>query len=96
MILSYNEKLLIALLFWFIAELFIIKWMWSARPKEKILEKYPKTIVYLSQIAFGIVLKKRIDEDDLPCFITYQKRIRIWFLSLFIPYLLILIMKVYS
>jgi hypothetical protein len=81
--------LYILLAFWAMVEIFISVWMFKAKPDKGILIKYPKKIVFLSQLPFGKSWIKNIDKDDIKLFTTYQERIRVWYLSIIIPIFLI-------
>jgi hypothetical protein len=74
---------------WMMAEVFIIKWMFKAKPGKNITCNYPKKIIFLSQLPFGTRWMKWIDKVDHTSFQTYQRRIRIGFLSVMIPLFII-------
>ncbi len=77
------------IIIWVIAEIFIIKWMFSARPTKDITEKYPKKIIFMSQFPFGKFWKMYVEHEDLEIMAKYQYRIKIWFLSIIIPLFII-------
>jgi len=70
---------------WIVAEIFIGKWLFKAKPEKKIMDKYPKKIIFLSQIPFGKTWMKNVDKEDIRLLQTYQHRIRVWWLSIIIP-----------
>jgi hypothetical protein len=74
---------------WVIVEVFLIIWMFKARPQKKITDKYPKKVVSLSQKPFGSKWIEEMSEEDIDVFRRYQYRIRVWFLSVTIPFCLI-------
>ncbi len=74
---------------WAVMEVFIIIWMFKAKPDKQILRKYPRNIVFLSQLPFGKSWGKNIDKVDVKLFRSYQQRIRLWYLSILIGLFLI-------
>jgi hypothetical protein len=80
---------------WLILEIFIIKWMFDAKPDRKSTSKYSKKVIFLSQLPLGSRWKKGVNKDDIKIFEKYQYRIKIWYFSvliffcLFIAYLYI-------
>lgn len=75
---------------WIVAETLIMIWMFKAKPDKNIKGKYPKKVVMLSQLPFGRSWVKNIDKDDVRLLQAYQRRIRVWYLSLMIPFFLIM------
>ena len=82
-----NERILycVLLFLWSISEIFVGRWMFRAKPQKHRADKYPKGVIFLSQLPFGSGWKKSIDEEDIPAFEKYQSRIRIMFLSTLFP-----------
>jgi hypothetical protein len=76
---------------WVIVEIIIVRWMLLAKPERKILDKYPRRVIFLSQLPglFGNAWKNGIENEDLKKMESYQHRITIWYLSILIPFLLI-------
>ncbi len=79
----------ILLLLWGVSELFIGKWMFKAKPANHVTNKYQRRTVLLSQLPFGGSWKKSVEKVDYPVFEKYQQRIRIWWLTTFLPLLII-------
>jgi hypothetical protein len=75
---------------WIAAETLIMIWMFKAKPDKNIKGKYPRKVVMLSQLPFGKSWANNIDKDDVKVLQTYQRRIRVWYLSLMIPFFLIM------
>ena len=75
---------------WIVAETLIVIWMFKAKPDKNIRDKYPRKVIILSQLPFGKSWRKNIDKDDVRLLQTYQHRIRVWYLSLMIPFFLIM------
>ena len=75
---------------WAIAEILISAWMLKAKPDRGITSKYPKRIIFLSQLPFGKRWRQHIDKVDIRPLEIYQRRIATWYLSLIIPLFLIL------
>lgn len=76
------------ILVWIILEIFTVIWMLRLKPKKNIINKYQKKIIFLAQLPFGSSWKKNILKDDIRLFENYQYRIRIWYLSVMIPFFL--------
>jgi hypothetical protein len=74
---------------WAVIELFLIKWVNKIRPEKKIIDKYDYKIQFLSHLPFGKKWTNKVNPSDLDLLISFQKRIRIWWLSLVIPLLLL-------
>ena len=70
---------------WIIIEIFIAKWLFQGKPEKSIIKKYPQKIMFLAQLPFGGSWKKHIESQDVKLFENYQRRIRIFFLSIAIP-----------
>ncbi len=81
--------LYLSIAIWGVAEIFMAKWMFKAKPNKNLMDKYPRKVVFLSQLPFGKNWKKYIDKDDVRLMEPYQHRIKVWFLSIIIPLLLI-------
>ena len=75
---------------WTAAEIMISIWMLKAKPDRKITSKYQRKIIFLSQLPFGKRWRQHIGKEDITSLEIYQYRIRIWYLSLIIPFFLIL------
>jgi hypothetical protein len=75
----------ILLFLWGVSEIFVGKWMFKAKPGNHIRNKYLKRTVLLSQLPFGGSWKRSVEKVDIPVLERYQKRIRIWWLTTFIP-----------
>ena len=87
--LSVNEIILYFFVpIWIVAEILISIWMFKAKPGKNIAKKYPKKIIFLSQLLFGKRWRQPIDKEHVRLFETYQYRIRVWYLSLMIPFVL--------
>jgi hypothetical protein len=84
------------LLLWASSEFFIGKWMFGAKPEKHRIDKYPKMIILLSQLPFGVRWKKNVDKEDIPIFERYQRRIRIMYISTFFPLLIMYIFFNYT
>ena len=76
---------------WIIIEIFIIRWMFQIKPEKEITNKYHRKIVFLSQLPFGKGWKKHVDKADIAVLERYQFRIKIWYLSIMIPFFTILL-----
>jgi hypothetical protein len=72
---------------WIILEIVIFKWMFNLKPGKNLKDKYPKKIIFLSQLPFGSRWKNSVDKEDIELFENYQHRIKIWYLSLVIPFI---------
>ena len=75
---------------WIVTETLIVIWMFKATPDKNIKDKYPRKVIILSQLPFGKSWAKNIDKEDVRLLQTYQRRIRVWYLSLMIPFFLIM------
>jgi len=75
---------------WGVVEIFVARWMFKAKPEENIARKYPKGMRFYSQIPFGKYWTRRVAKSDVQVLEKYQRRIRIWYLSVIIPFLGIL------
>jgi len=73
---------------WVIAEIVIVRWMFKAKPDKNLHIKYSRKIILLSQLPFGIKWKKDVNSDDLNKMVKYQYRIKIWYLTVIIPFIL--------
>jgi hypothetical protein len=88
-----NIILYILIPIWVIVELFLVKWMFKSKPDRNRINKYPKKIIFMSQLPLGSKWKKRVDKDDIKIFEQYQNRIKVWsgsviiFFCLFIGYI---------
>jgi hypothetical protein len=80
----------ILIVIWIIAQIPICKWMFRAKPDKNITQKYPKKVIFQSQLPFGSSWKKKIDKSDILVMERYQQRIKWWYLSLIIPFALFL------
>jgi hypothetical protein len=76
---------------WGIAEIFIARWMFKAKPEENIMRKYPKGVRFYSQLPFGKSWTRRVAKSDVQVFEKYQYRINIWYLSVIIPFFAIML-----
>jgi hypothetical protein len=81
--------ILYLIIIWAIAEAFIVRWMLKAKPNEAIIRKYSKKIISLSQRPFRTSWVKSVAPEDIRLLQTYQYRIRVWFLSIIIPFIAI-------
>lgn len=77
---------LIILSIWVIMEIFIARWMFKAKPGKDMAAKYPRKVIFLSQLPFGKRWKKSVDARDLKVMEKYQWRITIWYLMVIIPF----------
>jgi len=90
---SFNVKEAILYFFipvWAVAEILITIWMFKAKPDENIKDKYPRKVAFLSQLPFGKSWMKYVDKEDVKLLQTRQRRIKVWYLSLMIPFFLIM------
>jgi hypothetical protein len=62
--------------------------MFSLRPGKDVTNKYQRKVVFLSQLPFGNRWKRYIKKEDIKLFENYQYRIRIWYLSVIVPFFL--------
>ncbi len=85
----FNVSLYSFIFIWGILEILISKWMFNAKPHNNLTKKYPKKVIFMSQLPFGNKWKNNVEKEDIVIFQNYQYRIRIWFLSLMIPFWLI-------
>lgn len=84
-----NLKIIYTLIaIWLIIEIFIGRWMFKAKPDKSLLVKYPRKIIFLSQLPFGRRWKKFVAPDDLKAMEKYQYRITISYLTIIIPWCL--------
>jgi hypothetical protein len=74
---------------WVVVEIFIGRWLFKAKPDKKITDKYPKKVIFLSQIPFGKTWMKNVAKEDVKLLQSYQQRIRVWWLSVILPLFLI-------
>ena len=75
---------------WIVAEILIGIWMFKGKPDENIKDKYSRKVVFLSQLPFGKRWIKYVDNEDVKLLQTYQHRIKVWYLSLMIPFFLVM------
>jgi len=75
---------------WAVAEILIGIWMFKAKPDENIRDKYSRKVVFLSQLPFGKSWMKYVDKEDVKLLQTFQHRIKVWYLSLMIPFFLVM------
>jgi len=61
------------------------------KPKKELMDKYSKKVIFLSQLPFGSRWRKGINKEDIELMKRYQGRIKIWYLTLIIPFVLIFI-----
>jgi len=90
---NFNVKEAILYFFvpvWLVAETLIVIWMFKAKPDKNLKGKYPRKVIILSQLPFGKSWKKNVDKDDVKYLQIYQRRIRVWYLSLMIPFFIIM------
>jgi hypothetical protein len=71
---------------WAVSFVFISWWMLKAKPCKNVVNKYPRKIVFLSQMPFGKRWIKFVDSEDLHLMEKYQYRIKLWYLALIIPF----------
>lgn len=72
---------------WGVVQIVLGIWAFRVQPKKEITIKYPKRVLILSSLPFGCSWKKHVEKEDLPLLETYRQRIRIWYLSFFVPFL---------
>ena len=90
---SFNVKEAILYFFipvWTVAEILITIWMFKAKPDENMKDRYPGKVAFLSQLPFGKSWMKYVDKEDLKLLQTRQRRIKVWYLSLMIPFFLVM------
>ncbi len=71
---------------WALAEIPLSVWLFRAKPKRAILLRYSRRTRFLSSLPFGDTWKQTVTMGDLPVLAEYQRRARIWYLSLIIPF----------
>lgn len=74
---------------WVLVEVPLCVWLFRAKPKRAILLRYSRRTRYLSQLPFGDTWKQAVTTEDLPALAEYQRRVRIWYLSLIIPFVVL-------
>jgi len=90
---KFNLKEMILYFFipmWLLAEIFISTWMFKAKPKKDATDQYEKKVIFLSQLPFGKGWRNNVRREDVRLFERYQFRIKIWYLSLMVPFFLIM------
>ncbi len=84
---SLNDIVLyVGIPIWGIALIFISRWMYMAKPESGRTAKYSKRVIISSQRPFGTSWKMNVSADDLEVFEKFQRRIRIWYLFLILPF----------
>ena len=76
---------------WGIVQIFVARWMFKAKPEDNITRKYPRGVRFYSQMPFGKSWTRRVDKSDVQVLEKYQRRIRIWYLSVIVPFFGILL-----
>lgn len=84
----YNIAYLI-LIVWVIAEIFVSKWVLGLKPPKAVRCKYGRWVLARSVLAFGSGWKKEIETTDLDIFVKYQFSMKMWLLSLSVPFLIL-------
>ncbi len=82
---DFFKIIYIFIVFWAIAEIFIVWWMFRAKPKGDIMDKYSKCVSFHFQLPFVSSWRKDIRDEDIELIKRYRYRIRIWYLSVIIP-----------
>lgn len=72
---------------WIIAELFIGRWMFKAKPDKSIVEKYSKMVIIAASLPFGSSWKKKVEKNHISVLEAYQFRVRICFFSIVVSLL---------
>ncbi len=83
----------ISLVCWLVAQALIIPWMYKAAPDKKLLEKYSKSLIRKSSFPFGKKWRTGVAQEDIVVFEKHQNRIKIWYLSVIIPYALFYLLE---
>ena len=83
------EFLQALIIVWVLAEMPLCVWLFRAKPKRAALFRYSRRTRYLSQLPLGDRWKKMVSPEDIPILAEYQRRVRIWYISILLPFLLI-------
>jgi hypothetical protein len=80
------DFLQVLVIVWVLVEIPLCVWLFRAKPERVALLRYSRRTRYLSQLPFGDKWKQAVTTEDLPVLAEYQRRVRIWYLSLIIPF----------
>jgi hypothetical protein len=81
--------LYIVIIVWVIAQIFIVRWLYSVKPPKEIINKYPTTVWLSLRLPFITYWRKYVQKEDISLIERYRKRLIVWCLSYIIPFVFI-------